>query len=139
MTTNTLAAIRQRANDGYEVYFDALDNACRVDPQAHADIAALLAIVDALTARAEAAEAALRELVSDTAAADREPNHWMKESAQAGVTSDEFATYCVYCRSNDEDYKQITHAPECPIARGQALLALAAHAANGESAGNGGA
>lgn len=99
MTTNTaaeIAAIRERADK-------------RTLAMAYEDRAALLAIVDALTARAEAAEAALRTIATD--------------GERYNVGERDAAWYRAA-------YNELTQT---------AADALAAHGANGESAGNGGA
>lgn len=140
MTTNTLAAIRERAAAYRKAWFD-FAGLNHFDPRfeqarhvldvervsAPADRAALLAIVDELTARAEAAEAALE--------AERGLNAAYK------TVIDEYAQYV----------DELTASKRYPVPfrdfmewrmgeiKKQAADALAAHDANGESAGNGGA
>lgn len=149
MTTNTLAAIRERA-DEYEIdprnYRDDIETLLAiVDEQAEEirlfeamkrgvtvriqdmadDRAALLAIVDALTARAEAAEAALEgaigmlEAIANNAPDDHTPpvEQWKWKFWVAGQGA----------------------MVQAAALRKIAADALAAHDANGESAGNGGA
>lgn len=140
MTTNTLAAIRERADEAYSwVYFDIgteTDASTLVDAFAtvHTDLQALLAIVDALTARAEAAEADYRTLAAQVARID----------AAGDVQIDDLeVSYGEMC---DDAQVRLTALMAVATMAGihdrrvrEAADALAAHAANGESAGNGGA
>ena len=123
MTTNTLAAIRERADEAHSwVYFDIgteTDASTLVDAFAtvHTDLQALLAIVDELTRKLEAAEAALREIVEFRASAYRQINDKYYPVEDVGE----------FLSGKFDDVCEI------------AADALAAHDANGESAGNGGA
>ena len=151
MTTNTLAAIRERADEiatGKWIYDDALAQIASGKEDQYGSRAlevalfessspkyidmlitntqALLAIVDALTARAEAAEAALRPF------AELLPR---------------YAEYVAECRADDMIYSNLkgwvdwfgVDNDDLVAWCKQAADALEAHAANGESAGNGGA
>lgn len=130
MTTNTLAAIRERADK-------------RTLAMAYEDRAALLAIVDALTARAEAAEAANERVHADhlrqgvelqdlrdkqrwDAARIQELEAALREIADFKAVRVPGTGVTLYVTAFDR-VQQI------------AADALAACAANGESAGNGGA
>lgn len=125
MTTNTLAAIRERADEAYSwVYFDIgteTDASTLVDAFAtvHTDLQALLAIVDALTRKLEAAEAALKH--ADTL--------WQEVELCLPVSlMDAPTATAMHNLGNALGYDVSEYAD-----------ALAAHDANGESAGNGGA
>ena len=155
MTTNTLAAIRERADEiatGKWIYDDALAQIASGKEDQYGSRAlevalfessspkyidmlitntqALLAIVDALTARAEAAEAALE-------GANRR-EQWLSAALRS-----------IYWEAYDATNKEIpmrksvkyslVHAKAALNGIGIDLDALAAHDANGESAGNGGA
>lgn len=135
MTTNTLAAIRERADTLEALNWREEDfDAYRYLPQTHDDLAALLAIVDALTARAEAAEADYRTLAAQVARID----------AAGDVQIDDLeVSYGEMC---DDAQVRLTALMAVATMAGihdrrvrEAADALAAHDANGESAGNGGA
>jgi hypothetical protein len=147
MTTNTLAAIRERAAAYRKAWFD-FAGLNHFDPRfeqarhvldvervsAPADRAALLAIVDALTARAEAAEADYRTLAAQVARID----------AAGDVQIDDLEVS--YGEQADMAQVRLTALMAVATMAGihdrrvrEAADALAAHDANGESAGNGGA
>ena len=130
MTTNTLAAIRERADTLEALNWREEDfDAYRYLPQTHDDLAALLAIVDALTARAEAAEAALDAVEAEQPEPPMD-GQFVIDGAwySMGNSDDVFADGMAYARWQITQYVRRMRAD-----------ALAAHDANGESAGNGGA
>lgn len=136
MTTNTLAAIRERADKReYRIVYNERSDEEQVDPQVYADIAALLAIVDELTARAEAAEAMAINIEDVTSytywgeGIDHDPPIAIVLNLEIEIEGE------AYSFSTELDYRHY----DDPGAIIRALKGKRFTAANGESAGNGGA
>lgn len=64
MNDEQLKAIRERVDDGYELWFDAFDNCCQIDQQVYADVSALLDHVAAQAERLRKLEADYRALAA---------------------------------------------------------------------------
>lgn len=150
MTTNTaaeIAAIRERferynadwhaldyMTTGSQIAYETEQRLSDASERFPADVSALLAIVDELTARAEAAEADYRTLAAQVARID----------AAGDVQIDDLeVSYGEMC---DDAQVRLTALMAVATMAGihdrrvrEAADALAAHDANGESAGNGGA
>jgi hypothetical protein len=68
LAAEQVAAIRERRNDGYELWFDSFDNCCRIDRRVYTDIDALLdhtAALETEIARLRAAGAKVLDMFTE--------------------------------------------------------------------------